>query len=95
VCFYRSPGHGQLPVGVLTRGGEVRGAQLTDLVAGLDAGGPASPCSARHSAFAVLRPVDGGEAYVELDGCHRVLAADCTMREADAQLIHLVTIAVG
>jgi hypothetical protein len=43
----------------------------------------------------VLRPVDGGEAYVKLDGCHRVLAADCTMREADAQLIHLVTIAVG
>jgi hypothetical protein len=91
VCTYRSAGGKQLPGGVLSGGKEVRGEQLAELLAALEGVGPALSCRRQHSAFAVLRPGDGGEAYVELDGCRRVLAPDRTLRQANAQLIGLLT----
>jgi hypothetical protein len=95
VCTYRSSGEAKLPEGVLSGGREIRGEQVAELLAALDAAGPALPCSRHHSAFAVLRPADGGEAYVEayveMDGCRRVLAPDRTLRQADSHLVDLIT----
>jgi len=90
VCTYRSSGKEHLPVGLFTSGREIRGEDLSDLLAALNAAGPARSCNRRHSAFAVLHPADGAEAYVEIDGCQRVLAPDRTLRQADAHLIDLV-----
>jgi hypothetical protein len=91
VCTYRNAGGEQPPAGVLSGGREARGEQLAELLAALEGAGPARSCRRQHSAFALLRPVGGGEAYVELDGCRRVLAPDGTLRQADAQLIRLLT----
>jgi hypothetical protein len=55
----------------------------------------AGACSRRDFGFAVLRPNDPVEAYVEMDGCQHVRAADGTTRQADARLIHLLTTIVG
>jgi hypothetical protein len=54
-------------------------AMLAELVLGVEAARTrlyAGACSRRYSGFAVLRPNDAAEAYVEMDGWQLVRAAD-------------------
>jgi hypothetical protein len=54
----------------------------------LASAGPAAPCGAAHTSFAVIgrtTPV-----FVELDGCMRVLAPDRTLRQGGAELTALL-----
>ncbi|MGI5211710.1 hypothetical protein [Plantactinospora sp. CA-290183] len=58
--------------------GEVLPARRRALIgAALSATGPARPCATSASRFALLGPVRGagGEVYVELDGCQRILVS--------------------
>ena len=84
ICLLRSTGFDGEPTG---------GRTLTDdedqrLATLLAAAGPAAPCGATHTSFAVIgksTPV-----YVELDGCMRILAPDNTIRQGGAELTALL-----
>jgi hypothetical protein len=64
----------------------------------LKAAGPAEPCSAHASRFALLRSVAGGDpqTYVELDGCRRIMvvprpgAGGPVIAQGDATLTELI-----
>jgi hypothetical protein len=64
-------------------------AQAADLVAALDRAGPAARCTLPHTAFAVVFLGDE-QAYVELDGCQRILAPDGTLRRGTHDLAALL-----
>jgi hypothetical protein len=62
------------PGGDFERGGVLPAATWATLRAAMVPAGRALPCAAHASRFALFRPLDGGgEVYVELDGCHRML----------------------
>ncbi|GAA4249203.1 hypothetical protein [Dactylosporangium darangshiense] len=63
------------PAGNFERGGPLPAATWASLRAAMLPAGPVVPCTAHASRFALFRPVDerGGEVYLELDGCHRML----------------------
>ena len=44
----------------------------------------------RHERFAIVF-TGTGQAYVELDGCHRILAPDSTLRQGTPELAQLLT----
>ncbi|MER7281588.1 hypothetical protein ABT369_44840 [Dactylosporangium sp. NPDC000244] len=78
LCVYTVPASEQgsgKPAGDFARGGLLPEARWTALRAKLLAAGPAVPCPAHASRFALFRAPDGvgGEVYAELDGCHRLL----------------------
>jgi hypothetical protein len=90
VCSYlTSPGDdsGQLAAGRLLNRTET--GMLERVIPGLR---PAVACSAKHTRFAVVNPVQatGEPWYVELDGCHRVLRADHTLVQATAEVLRLL-----
>lgn len=64
-------------------------AQAADVVAAIDAAGPAARCERAHTAFAVVRLGDL-QAYVELDGCLRILGPDGTLRQGTHDLAALL-----
>jgi hypothetical protein len=77
VCVYRSEGE----VGKLVAGHKIPAEQL----ATLDNVGPAVPCEAKHSTYAVLS--GGTEALIELDGCRRMIRPDQTLGQLDAAAV--------
>jgi hypothetical protein len=97
VCRYRSVyPRGWTPeaVGVVVDGQPDSGftaspAQAADVVAAIDGAGPAARCERAHTAFAVVRLGDR-PAYVELDGCLRILAPDGTLRQGTHDLATLL-----
>ena len=54
------------------------------------AAGPAATCHTRHARFAVLRVGTGEAAYVDLDGCLRILSPDGTLRQGTKPLVTLL-----
>jgi hypothetical protein len=94
VCRYRSSyptDANQVAQGVPAGGFVASPSQAAQLVAAIGAAGPAAACEQRHSGFAVVHLGDTGLAYVELDGCRRILAPDHTLRQGDAGLVALLT----
>ena len=92
VCLWQPSGSG-LPR--LVAGGTVTGADMAGLLARLDHLPAAGACTAAHHRFAVLEFVRHGgyddSAYVELDGCRRVLRADDTLGQLDPSGVELIT----
>jgi hypothetical protein len=66
-------------------------SQVAEIGAKLAAAWPAAPCEAVHTSFAVIRQGETSLTFVELDGCHRILAPDGTLRQGDAELARLLT----
>lgn len=79
VCVFQSEGE----IGKLVSGHNVPAEQLTSL----DSAGPAAPCAAKHTRFATLTGDSGGDAMVELDGCHRMIRSDQTLGQLDAATV--------
>jgi hypothetical protein len=80
VCVFQSEGD----IGKLVSGHTVPAGQLTSL----DSAGPAAPCEAEHTRFATLTgDSGGGDAMVELDGCHRMIRPDQTLGQLDAATV--------
>jgi hypothetical protein len=78
LCTYRVPDSekgGGKPAGEFERGGVLPAPRWADIAAELRAAGPAPACATPAGRFALLRAVDsvGGEIYVELDGCRRIM----------------------
>ncbi|GAA3199977.1 hypothetical protein ACFO1B_49810 [Dactylosporangium siamense] len=78
LCLYTVPPSEQgstKPGGRFEKGDTLSTQAWTDLRAAMLPAGPAQPCAAHASRFALFQPVDNlsGEVYVELDGCHRML----------------------
>jgi hypothetical protein len=97
VCRYRSvypagwkPASNVVVDGVPLDGFVPAGGVRDRIVAGLSDAGPAVACDQRHTRFAIVF-VGTGQAYVELDGCLRVLAPDGTLRQGTRDLVTLLT----
>jgi hypothetical protein len=80
LCVYRVPPQEQRtgkPAGTFERGGILPPQRWAAIAKAIVAAGPAHACNQAAGAFALLRRTDGtgGEVYVELDGCQRVLAS--------------------
>lgn len=85
VCLFRSTGD---LAGDPTGGRQLTADEGQRLATLLAAAGPAAPCGATHTRFAVVgksTPVS-----VELDGCMRILAPDNTLRQGGAELTTLL-----
>ena len=84
VCVYDTSRGGEPEVGQFVSGRTVAGDAAKALLTVLDQAGPATPCTASHTRFAVLT-VDGAADWptVELDGCHRLLRPDNTLGQLD------------
>jgi len=83
ICLFRSTGFDGEP----TDGRQLTAEKSQRLATLLASAGPAAPCGAAHTSFAVIgrtTPV-----FVELDGCMRVLAPDRTLRQGGAELTAL------
>jgi hypothetical protein len=96
VCRYRSayppgwtPASNQVVDGEPLDGFAASASQAAEIVAAIGAAGPASACERRHTGFAVVH-LGVEQAYVELDGCLRILAPDGTLRQGDADLVTLL-----
>lgn len=97
VCRYSSvypPGWTEtagMETEVTVEGGfTARDAAASGIATALAEAGPAKPCTARHGTFAVLQAASD-TAYVELDGCLRILAPDGTLRQGTPRLARLLT----
>jgi hypothetical protein len=98
LCAYRVPvgeqGGGK-PAGDFAYGGPLAPDRWADVERSIRNAGPAKRCTTPASRFAVLMPVAGGqEVYVELAGCHRILATSVSggaaLRQADDALVDLL-----
>lgn len=79
ICLFGHVRPGNIPVGYLTSARIIHGPAAHRLVTTLDTAGPARPCDAPHTRFALVALARGepsGVALVELDGCHRMLRPD-------------------
>jgi hypothetical protein len=101
LCLYTVPASEQgtgKPAGAFERGGVLTDQAWTDLRRRMLAAGPIVPCTTHAGRFAVFRPAGGGgEVYLELDGCRRLMfdgPAGSVFRQADATLADLVSAAV-
>jgi hypothetical protein len=90
VCAYRDRS-GPLDT-YLVGGGQVTGAMETALLLGVDAGSTTVTCRQPHAMFAVLlHPGQGTPpAYVEIDGCHRVLRPDNRVGQASTSALTII-----
>ena len=88
VCRYRAADPGRDPAGDFVSGEHVAPARWEALIRALEASPPASPCTAHGTTFVVLGA--NTVAYVETDGCHRILAPDNTLRQATPRLLSLL-----
>jgi hypothetical protein len=92
LCVYTVPASEQgsaKPGGTFDKGGTLPAATWTALRSAMLPAGPAKPCTAHASRFALFRPAGGGEVYVELDGCYRMLFSGPTgesLRQGSAAL---------
>ena len=97
VCRYRSlypPGWtpdkaGEVVDGQPEGGFTASPSQAADVVAAIGGAGPAARCKRTHGTFAIVQLGDD-QAYVELDGCLRILAPDGTLRQGTSDLAALL-----
>lgn len=99
LCVYRVPadqqGNGK-PAGDFEHGRVLTAEDRAVVADALRAAGTAEPCSTPATRFALLRRADnvGGEVYVELDGCRRILSyanqGPPALRQADDALVELL-----
>lgn len=82
VCVYQSVSD----AGKLVSGRSVPVEQLP----ALDSAGPAAPCKARHTGFATLAS-ENRDAWIELDGCHRMIRPDQSLGQLDAATVATLT----
>ncbi len=82
LCVYAVPAAERgsaKPAGEFRHGGELPAERWRAIAGRLTGLPPAAPCTAHAGRFAVLTPVSptagGGEVWVELDGCRRVVVA--------------------
>jgi hypothetical protein len=97
-CVYQVPAEQQRtgkPAGDFVAGRYLSDEQWAGAGREIEAAAPAGSCTTPANRFAVLHPA-GGELYVELDGCRRLLAqtagGEQTLRQASPAL--LATLAV-
>ncbi|HLT09589.1 MAG TPA: hypothetical protein VK028_02125 [Micromonosporaceae bacterium] len=99
LCVYRVPADQQgtgKPGGDFEHGRVLAAADRAAVADALRAAGPAGSCSRPASRFALLRRIDnvGGEVYIELDGCRRILSYSHedppALGQADAALVELL-----
>jgi hypothetical protein len=102
LCVYRVPVSEQgsgTPAGQFERGGVLSAQRWAAIEPALRAADAASTCSTPAARFALLRAADGsgGEVYVELDECRRILTTPATggahLAQGDAALIALLNAA--
>ncbi|GAB3842993.1 hypothetical protein GCM10027610_054670 [Dactylosporangium cerinum] len=102
LCIYTVPASEQgsvKPAGTFERGGVLTAEAWTDLRRRMLDAGPIVPCTAHAGRFALFRPTGGGggDVYLELDGCRRLMfdgPAGSVFRQADATLTDRVSAAV-
>ena len=86
LCVYRVPASERRtgkPAGEFAYGGLLPGARWTAIARAVRTAGPALACTAPAGRFGLLRaPNGGGEVYVELDGCRRIMVAPLSGRPA-------------
>jgi hypothetical protein len=99
LCAYRVPTSEQgsaKPAGTFVYGGVLTPDRRTSIEKSLVANRPVRVCSTPAGRFALLRSVDsiGGEVYLELDGCQRIMATavngPAALAQADAALVKLL-----
>jgi hypothetical protein len=100
LCRYRVPASEQRsgkPAGQFVAGGILAKRRWTAIATAVRAAGPARRCATPAGEFALLRHADdtGGELYVELDGCRRIMwqrpDGPPSLAQADDALIALLT----
>jgi hypothetical protein len=85
VCRF-GPHPAEALAGVFAAGARLDGRRWSDLVRDLAATGPARRCARQSTAFAVIGTPERGTAYLELDGCRRILAGG-GLRQAPPDLV--------
>lgn len=99
LCLYRVPAKEQRtgkPAGDFERGGVLAPTRWLAIASTMRGAGPAAACDTPAGAFALLRRADdnGGEVYVELDGCRRIMTntydGPPRLQQADAALVALL-----
>ena len=88
VCVYRSRAEPLNPY--LLGGGRVSGTTETALLQGIAAGRATTTCALPRTTFAVLLGPRAPYAYVEIDGCHRVLRPDNRIGQASAAALAII-----
>jgi hypothetical protein len=100
LCVYAVPSSEQgsgKPAGTFKSGSVLSTDQWAAIAAAVAKTAPVKACDTPASLFALLRRADnlGGDVYVELDGCHRVLVEGINgppaLGQADATLIAALT----
>jgi hypothetical protein len=95
LCVYEVP-KSEPGIGNFVHGTVLPADRWTAVEHVLKAAGPAEPCSAPASRFALLWSVTGGDrqtTYVELDGCHRIMVVipgGPVIAQGDAALAELI-----
>lgn len=97
ICRYLRGGTGTNAIGSFRGIRQLSGARLTTLLSRLAQVPVAGTCGRTETAFAVLHPSSpaGEPAYVELDGCHRVLRPDNTLGQLDPTAVHALAAAIS
>lgn len=97
LCAYRVPASEQRsgkPAGEFAYGGALAADRWAAIKRAVPAAGRAKPCTTPAGLFAVLFATAGGEVYVELDGCRRIMAPSAAgryaVRQADRALLALL-----
>jgi len=88
VCEYRVRAEPLNPY--LLGGGQVSGTTETALLQGITAGRATTTCTRPRTTFAVLLGPQAPGAYVEIDGCHRVLRPDNRIGQANAAALAII-----
>lgn len=91
VCEYQRTSSGPLATGKFSSARTVTGAAVTTLADALAQAGPAAPCTASNTRFAVLMAQQSSWLIVELDGCQRLQRSDGTLSQLQPSTIKLVT----
>lgn len=92
VCVYRDRAEPLNPY--LLGGGQVSGTTETALLHGIAAGRATTACTLPRTTFAVLLGPHAPYAYVEIDGCHRVLRPGNRIGQADAAALAILNKAI-
>jgi hypothetical protein len=88
VCEYRDRAGQDNPY--LLGGGQVSGTTETSLLQGIASGRATTTCTLPRTTFAVLLPPHAPPAYVEIDGCHRVLRPDNGIAQATTAALAII-----
>jgi hypothetical protein len=99
LCIYRVPEseqRGGKPAGTFERGIVLSANRWASIKKALKQAGPARDCTTPAASFALLRSADGdgATAYVDLDGCRRILVTPLSgppsLTQGDAALVRLL-----